>query len=425
MNSDQVIDIDAFTTFKETHPDFFPDGTPIEKQHAYFKTITETKAKQLSEKVSAFHKQDENTVNAQREREIIKDAKTIYESGKFIEYCNNQFRKIWVSDEHILKSILYQAAEFKLLNPDEGIHLNVTGITQIGKSDSVKTALKFIPKDYRLIRTFSPKWIFHANDVQKDTLHKNQIIFSDDTQLDPEVAGIYRNILTSWHEGVTRGTVINNKPVDLDVPQHISLILTSVNDVVAKSDEGQDESRFLQVEVRRTAELDKEIREFIQNDIPDISKELSLIHKIWDIMPEKKVLLHKKVDRKCTIREFKRFMTLVKCNALLKNKNVTTDEDFSDIEAFLTYSKPMIDAQTPARKRDEEVVKQVLTSSWKNTDTIQEETKLPPQRVYRALHGRDGTFNKPDGGLMQTERGLLMEYNPDTRKYSFRMLFTM
>ena len=152
-----------------------------------------------------------------------------YHSGRFIPYVDSVFRKIWLGDEHILHAIAYMAASFRLVNPDEGIHLFISGLTQIGKSDSGKSSLKFIhPKD-QLIRTFSPKWLFYAKEA--GLLHENTIVFSDDTSFDKEVAALYRNILTSWHEGVTRGTVDDQKARDLNIPRHVSLILTSTEAV--------------------------------------------------------------------------------------------------------------------------------------------------------------------------------------------------
>jgi hypothetical protein len=413
VKSDAVIDSNK----KKTNAELFK-----EFQNNYAKPKIDDSFDWLNPKKATPTEAKEQALSVEKyENDLQRLASELYQSGKFIDFCTKQFQKIWISDEHILKVMLYTAASFKLKNPDEGVHVHVTGITQIGKSDSCKTAFKFIPDRYKLIRTFSPKWIFHAN--QNGTkIQQNCILFSDDTKLDEEVAGLYRNILTSWHEGVIRGTVINNKAVDLEVPKHVSLILTSIDSVCEIGKEGQDESRFVTVEVRRTAELDKEIREFIQKQRVDISKQLSLIHTVWNLIPEQEVTIHKLIDRNCTIREFKRFMTFVKCNALLHNRTTTTDDDFNEVESFLAYSKPMIDAQTPAHQRDEEAILSILTSQWKTIKEIRHDTGMSYLRTIRAIRGNTGTMENPSGGLLN-DKLVNIDYNTDTRQYSFSRRF--
>jgi len=345
------------------------------------------------------------------------EGKAIYASGEFIEYCKKTFGKVWYGDAHILEGVLYIAANMRVLNATDGIHLHVSGTTQSGKSDSVKSAMRFIhPKD-RLIKTFSLKYLFYAD----HDLHPNTIIFSDDTQFEPETAALYRNILTSWFTGVTRGTVINHVGKDLHIPPRVSMILTSVESVVLDTDEGQDESRFLTIEIRRDKETMLKIRKFIQEAPLDISNELSVIYSVWGSLTPSNVTIHEKYENDIPLRDFKRYLTLVQAHALLCNRTRTTKEDFIAIDKFLSYSKPMLDSVTPAHRRDEKIVLDTLTHAWQNTDEIQTNTKLSLQRVYRALRGWNGSFERPAGGLMGSVRNLKIEYSTTTRKHSFKL----
>jgi len=296
--------------------------------------------------------------------------------------------------------VLYVAANMRVLNATDGMHLHVMGTTQSGKSDSIKASLQFIHPHDRLVKTFSPKYLFYAS----DELHQNTIVFSDDTVFDPETAALYRNMLTSWFTGVTRGVVINHVRRDLYIPPRVSLILTSVENVVLESDDGQDESRFLSLEVRRTPDQMKEIRSFVQDTHKDITPYITVVHAIWDLIKPRDIIIHKKVERDIPIREFKRYLTLVQSHALLCNRDRTTDEDFNAIDTFLTYSKPMIDSTTPAFTRKEAAVLSVLSAKERMSVTeIGTETKMSIQNVYRALRGVRGTFTCPGGGLMSKE----------------------
>jgi hypothetical protein len=398
-----------FKSYNEENPEFFPEGTPLEKQYGYFRGIQLTREKEEATKKESSQKLDEKTEQAQQEREILQKSREIYDKGGFIPYCIENFRKIWYGDSFVLQSILYMAASFRMMNADEPIHLHVAGQTQSGKSDSVKTALKFIPKDDQLTRTFSPKWIFYAG----ADIHENMMIFSDDTVLSEELSDVYKNILTSWHDGVKRGTVTSTgKALDLTVPRHVSLILTCIENVVEESADGQDESRFLTMEIRRSHEDDRLIREFIQQEKPDITPALEIIHGIWKIIPVREIKLHKELEQDIPIRDFKRFMTLVKCHAQLCNRNQTTDEDIDAIEKFLNYSKPMLDSTTAAYTRPELVLIGALSQDRKNPNELSIISGLNHQQVIRAVHGAEGTFTKPRGGLMAKLKTLRLEKSP-------------
>ena len=80
-----------------------------------------------------------------------------------MKYCNDTFGKVWFGDTHILMGILLTAANIRVLNASDGIHLFVNGQTQSGKSDSVKKSLLFIPLADRLTKTFSDMYLYHAS----------------------------------------------------------------------------------------------------------------------------------------------------------------------------------------------------------------------------------------------------------------------
>lgn len=349
-------------------------------------------------------------------------ARIIYRKGLFRRYATETFRKIWYGDAFVLQALMYITATYKLLNVDEPIHLHVAGDTQIGKSDSIKCGLLFIPIKYKSTKKFSAMYLYYG--YKDGSIHSDMMVFTDDTQLDPEITSLIRNMLTSWHDGVERGIVKFPDPLTVVIPKHVNLILTAVDSVVEESAEGQDESRFLTIVITRTKEDVNEIAKFVQQDKPDVSKDIEVLLMVWDCIPQKKVSLHKIFEQKGQIREFKRYLTLLKCNALLHNRTKTNDHDVEEVDQFLTYSKPMIDQKTAGYDRDEKIIIQVLTDnrgSWQSTDDIKNKSNLPLLQVYRALRGRRGTFQCPSGGLMSKSKLLEHDYNPDIRKEMFRI----
>ena len=326
--------------------------------------------------------------------EIAEAARKIYESGGFPQYCIDIFRKVWLGDDHILMAILLTAANIRVLNAKDGIHLFVNGPTQSGKSDSVKKSLLFVPPSDRLTKTFSDMYLYHANKV--GDLHEGMLVFSDDTVLSENVAALYRNMLTSWFTGVDRGSVTNQDARTLHIPARISLILTAVESMVRETDEGQDESRFLTLEVRRTTEQMKKIRDFVQEPHPDVGPDLDIIYAVWSLITPGVVALHKKIETEIPIREFKRYLTLAQSHALLCNRTTTTDADFLAIDQFLTYSKPMINSTTPGFLRNEMVIMQCLVDGkHKTAQEIQDSTGLTIQVCLQSPSRERRDFPKP------------------------------
>ena len=404
--------------YEREHPDFFPVGYAAEQKLEYFRKIRQKQNDDQLRQRESFQKLDAKVEAVAveheqvRERNELRDkALEVLKKGDFLKYCKDNFGKVWLGDVHVLEGILYTAANMRVLNAKDGIHLHIMGTTQAGKSDSVKAAMQFVHPSDRLIKTFSMKYLFYA----AEELHPNTIVFSDDTVFEPETASLYRNMLTSWFTGVTRGTVVNHAKKDLHIPPRVSLILTSVENVVLETDDGQDESRFLTLEVRRTTDQMKAIRSFIQEDHPDIKPFLEVVHAVWTAITPRDVKLHKTVDKDIPIREFKRYLTLVQAHALLCNRTTTTDEDFDDIDRFLTYSKPMIDSSTPAFTRKEAAVLGCLTDKQMTISEIVSGTGMTIYEVYRALHGIRGSFQNPTGGLMAKEPRL--EYVQERSDY--------
>ncbi len=341
-----------------------------------------------------LEKEEQNNI------ELLEYAGSIFYGGDFIEYCKAVFEKIWYGDEYVLEAVLYQSAIARMKNPYDGLHLHIAGSTQMGKSDSIVHSLYFVHPSDVLNMKFSKQWMFYTK-----KLHERMILFNDDVTMGPDEAQHLRAFLTSWKTGNKRGVVINGDERELSIPRRVSLILTSVENVSKESEDAQDESRFLTVNMRnRSPETEKAVRKFMQQPPVDISRELKIIHLIWDyfVEPEKiKVELHDTIEKEMPNREFKRFLSMIQAHALLCGRTKTTKEDTDAIDIFLLNTRPMLNATTAGFTNNELCVSECLsTENWMSTREIQEKTGMSYANVARALHGNKGTFENPTNGLL-------------------------
>jgi hypothetical protein len=292
-------------------------------------------------------------------------------------------------------------AALRVSNAYEGIHLHISGDTQSGKSAGAKTALKFLATNATMTKTFTPKAIFYAEGL----LHEGMVVLCDDTTQGPEVAEVYRNILTSWDTGVERLTVNLGKGVELKVPKRVSLIMTNVDSVARETDDGQDESRYLTIEVKHSKDEMERIFQFVQGEAEAFNSDrLITLQCVWDAMPSMTVInLHRKFGFQGTMRESKRYLTMIQAHALLCGRDTTTEEDVSCVERLLTYSKKMVSSNIAPLTRNEEAFRAALTMEWERATDIGTRLKMTRDKVARAIRGQRGTLDSPTGGLLVKE----------------------
>jgi len=331
------------------------------------------------------------------------EARTIYNQGRFIEECKKEFAKQWYGDSFVLEFVLLMGAAIRVSNAYEGIHLHISGDTQSGKSASAKMALKFLATSATMTKTFTPKAIFYSESI----LHEGMVVLCDDTTQGPEVAEVYRNILTSWDSGVERMTVSQGKGVALKVPKRVSLIMTNVDSVARETDDGQDESRYLTIEVRHSKEEMERIFQFVQGEAEAFNNDrLITLQCVWEVaMPGyTEIKLHRTFGFKGTMRESKRYLTMVQAHALLCGRDTTNEDDVQCVDRLLTYSKKMVSSNIAPLTRNEEAFRAALTMEWERAIDVGRRVKMTRDKVYRAIRGARGSLDNPTGGLIVKEQ---------------------
>ena len=350
---------------------------------------------------------------------LIEESRKIYETGKFVDFILETWNKEWYQDTHIIQFVLLQAASNYITNPEDGLHLYVAGNTGLGKSMSVEEALTYLPPTMQVTSKFTPQWLYYGS--KNNRLTGKQILFTDDTTFGEEFAGNLRNMLSGWLKGVTKDSVgKDGEPLVLQVPPRITLILTSVDGITKESHEGQDESRYTTMEIKRNKDDITNIKMFMQTPKPDIKHEKEIIQGIWSLITDVEVECPYKFDKidvykhshgkieesiakhNLGFRELKKYRTMVMANALLHNRTVVNEDDIRDIGKILTYCNFMIKNDTPGFTQNEMIIKEVL-EQHPTPLTIAEITmysKLTQPMVYTALRGKNGNFDNPKGGLL-------------------------
>jgi len=329
------------------------------------------------------------------------EARIIYQEGRFIEECRALFQTQWYGDAYILDFVLLMGAALRVSNAMEGIHLNVRGDTQTGKSAGAKMAMKFLSRADISVQTFSPMAIYYSEDV----LHEKMVVLSDDTTLSKEVIEVYKVILTSWKDGCTRRTVANHKGADLKIPKRVSFIMTNIDGVAQESDEGQADSRFLTLEVRHTADEMAVIWEFMKTVAPIDMERLTMLQCVWECMPYDTFIdtSHVNIPYKNTVRESTRYVTMLQAHALLCARDHVNAEDIDAIDKLLTYSKKMVNSKTAPWTRNEEALRSALTQEFETGAAICKRTGMTRDMLHRACRGQRGSYDNPTGGLIAKE----------------------
>jgi len=411
-----------FEEYKIMHPDFFPKDQPLEKQYAYFLGIKKTKDKTKTEKKEQFQKLDQAVEN----KEADNLGKDLVQSGKVIELLEKQFQKIWCGDGHILLWIIHAFAAGFVKNNDEGLHLYISGDSGLGKSESVKQALSLIPEGHVICGGFSRKGLIYL----AEEMNPCTIVLMDDHTYDEDEAGIYRAMLAGWREP-TRYYTVDRKSKTIHLKERITQIVTSADGLAEVNSDGQNESRFCTIEIRRSEDQMKEIMKFIRAEkIPISNDDRKLLESAWkfiinnprniEIPFSGDILIDDSAVYK--IREFKKFLCLIRASAILHGRDIASQEDFNKATKLWTYLLLMLDNETAGFSKSENTVFQKLTelsSGGKRVYLSSLKTTLSKMRepnIYRALRGRVGTFTNPTGGLLSKVRGMSIEkyYNKDT-----------
>lgn len=362
------------------------------------------------------------------------EAEKAWKAGEFPCLLKKAYEKIWCGDEELLEWVACAFANGFIKNADEALHMAVLGQSGLGKTEATRQAFKLLHPDYVIDGQFTQKgFMYLAFELKRGT-----IILCDEGSLSPEQAAIYRNLIASWHKPCPYYSVDKQKSVP-HIPQaRLTQVFTRAEGISDVDSEGQNESRFANMELSRTDDDIETIWEFIQDETPREVPETELNHirEIWKIiisgehtveLPFKKdIKIHQSAKKR--FRDFKRFCSLIRSIALINGRTTATDEDYKRACELWKHLLLMIDNTIPGLMESEQRVYDTIQKLIKGTP-IQTasgivyagggvvllsslKAALPDMNqsiIYRTIYGRGGNFTTITGGLLTKVRGLSIE----------------
>lgn len=243
--------------FEAAHPDFFPEGMPLEQKIAYLDGVHRKQKETTDQKRETFRKLDEMTEAKSAEREfeheldeIRQKAVQILKSGNSLEFLLEGFRMNHAGHEENARAIIYAFCA-QSSGTSKGIQPEVTGSKGSGKSHSITSTLFLMPEEYVWDSSFSPKFLYYKPPKQ------GCVIYIDE-RLSDELVNHVKKIMSNFQRETRLSTLMERKPVELVIPKRIVIMGSTVNG--AGDDQYND--RTVQVGILNTPDDDERYYEF-------------------------------------------------------------------------------------------------------------------------------------------------------------------
>jgi hypothetical protein len=270
------------------------------------------------------------------------------------------------------------------------------------------------------------------------TLTPGKTILHDDHIADEDEMELNRAILSGWLDGYTYHSVEDGKPKEMLIPKRISRIVTNTESLSHEFSCGQDESRFVQIEIYRNDENARNIIEFIQekhifphSDILMIREVLRYIAALEPTVTIPKIP-KESVISPTQIRRVKQEMTVQKCVAILNGRTDATTEDVNQATQYMGYTTKMLSPELPGLGRNEKYLYDIIYNYFKDQKgalsltipDLQMKTngKLTSARFYESLRGDGGNLDSPSGGLLKKVPGLHIRNVVEMTEHGKRVL---
>jgi len=222
-------DLQEFEKYKEKHPEYFPEGTSLKKQHGDFKAILKRREQEKEQKKDTFHKLDQavetkSKGKAERaERDYIEqEADRILREENPIEFIKKCFFDIHVGDEIIFYGLLASIGS-QLCRPSDGIQPGLTGESGKGKSDACRALFYLLPEEYKQSQGFSNKSFFY------DQLKPGTVFYFDDAaNLKEDIQDMIKQTTSDFQQPYQYRTVYNGNLRKLQIPARLVFWITTV-----------------------------------------------------------------------------------------------------------------------------------------------------------------------------------------------------
>jgi len=205
-----------------------------------------------------------------------REAERILKEGRPFDYFIKTYQLDHADDLTVARCMALIFAASAVANGD-GLHGIISGKSGGGKSHAASKMIAQLPSRYKFERQFSEKHLFYAG--ESGGIHEGAVIVIDDKTLSEAVQELLKGYTTNYHNGVTYGTVFNQKAKDLTLPPRISLILLKVDDP------GDDQilNRMIQCRVNESEDKIKAASKKIQEKYGGLLKK-TVTKDRWEIL---------------------------------------------------------------------------------------------------------------------------------------------
>lgn len=362
---------------------------------------------------------DENDIDPGIVEKAEKAANRVMEHGNPIKYIMNTVKKVHVGDENTIEGTCISIAGQSCLNT-AGIQISVNGESGSGKSHGLKSVLHLVPKRYKRSTSLSAKALFYME------LRDGMIIYSDDTDMDPDLAGIFKQSTTNYQEVTYRTTVKDQKKQVVTIPPRVNIFLTCVESHVSDQVLNRQltfETNVSEIQKHNIYVKQKQIEKNRVNQL-EVTFRVLVCRKMFAMVKDQRFNVHIPFADKINILDYSNsrvyplICDLIKGFALFNYKQREIDDkgwlvakcvDFN--MANRLFKSRVENTITKLTAPEREIVKYIINHQREEGCTVNDistSTGIKYTTVRRLIKGRDDRQND-DGGLLAKVKGMRKE----------------
>lgn len=373
---------------------------------------------------------NDNTTQAP---EITAKAADIVNSGRFIEHWTEVYHRRHNGDSHIAVAMPAANLTANIINSHGIAVVQVAGESGDGKSHAVEAAAEQMGR-WCDISGLSPKaLLYHGG----KTVVEGMMVVLDDNRPDETQADIVKRNQTRYKTGYKYKTVINGKPVVLQMPPGVQLLTTEVD----ADSEDQVLNRTLLLEVAGNLEKDLKIiaadlKSLETGERPLDDPDICICQAAFDLLKSKSYVVtipggesritwcERGKDKRANLRNYNIFRDLILAYAVMRwplrpyqeeNDVVhveATRQDFMDALAlYHTVHKQM---KTKLGSREIEVLNYVSKKGGRvSREDVMRNLRLSKVRLTQLVRGKNG-----QSGLLGKVAGFYIEKATESKSMS-------